>query len=111
MKTRTTHIQAVKSNLQLNKPVYLSGDRISGYFLGIPLYKGHAWVCDGYRAGHVCVFDDYGNIIGEYDYLYFHMNWGWAPSYPNTWCGLNNFAAPNGYAYNYHKKMVYNITP
>ena len=101
----------VKSNLQLNKPVYLSGDRISGYFLGIPLYKGHAWVCDGYRAGHVCVFDDNGNIIGEYDYLFFHMNWGWAPTFPNTWCGFNNFTAPNGYTYNYHKKMVYDITP
>lgn len=99
----------VKSNLQQNKPVYLSGDRISGYFLGIPLYKGHAWVCDGYRAGHVCVFDDYGNIIGEYDYLYFHMNWGWDGNF--SWCGLNNFTAPNGYSYNYHKKMVYNITP
>lgn len=99
----------VKSNLQQNKPVYLSGDRISGYFLGIPLYKGHAWVCDGYRAGHICVFDDNGNIIGEYSYLTFHMNWGWYGD--NSWCGINNFTAPNGYAYNYHRKMVYNITP
>ncbi|MCK5762571.1 MAG: C10 family peptidase [Clostridiales bacterium] len=96
----------IKSNLQQNKPVYLRGKRISGNS-----YIGHAWVCDGYQAGHICVFDDYGNIIGEYDYLSFHMNWGWAPTYPNTWCGVNNFAAPNGYAYNYHKKMVYNITP
>ncbi len=99
----------VRSNLQQNKPVYLSGDRISGYFLGIPLYKGHAWVCDGYKEGHVCVFDDDGNIIGEYDFLLFHMNWGWGNDF--SWCGLNNFTAPNGNAYNYHRKMVYDITP
>jgi len=99
----------VKSNLQQNRPVYMSGDRISGYFLGIPLYTGHAWVCDGYRAGHECIFDDYGNVIGAYDYLYFHMNWGWGNNF--SWCGLNNFTAPNGNTYNYHRNIVYNIEP
>jgi len=52
---------------------------------------------------------DYGNVIGAYDYLYFHMNWGWGNNF--SWCGLNNFTAPNGNTYNYHRKIVYNIEP
>ena len=102
---------AIENNLQLNRPVLLAGDRIDGYFLGFPLYKGHAWVCDGYRASHICVFDDNGYTIGEYDFLFFHMNWGWGWNSYNSWCGINNFTAPNGYSYDDHKKMVYNIIP
>lgn len=64
--------------------------------------------CEASGASYSDV-DDYGNVIGAYDYLYLHMNWGWGNNF--SWCGLNNFTAPNGNTYNYHRILVYNIEP
>ena len=86
----------VKSNLNSNRPVILSGDN------GV---SGHMWVCDGYMQTSF-YFDD---CTGGSYYPLFHMNWGWGGT-NDGYYSYNNFN-PGNTNYNNNKKMVYNIIP
>lgn len=87
----------VKNQIDLNKPVYLSGGN-------------HAWVCDGYNSATFYQKDDNGICTGyAVTTLYFNMNWGWGGA-SNGYFAFNNFNPP-GYNFNSNSKMVYNITP
>lgn len=86
----------VKSNINYNRPVLLSGSNSSG---------GHMWVCDGYRVYNL-YFDD----CSGYSYLHLHMNWGWQNGLYNGWFNCGNFN-PGNTSYNSNKKMIYNIIP
>lgn len=88
----------VKSNLNYNKPVILSGNN------GSPI--GHMWVCDGYRETSYYFADCTGGTF----YPLFHMNWGWWNGEYNGYFAYNNFN-PNNTNYNTAKKMIYSITP
>lgn len=106
--------ETVKSNLRANKPVILSGGRDAGWWIFHDYDDGHMWVCDGFRRSKICMFDDYGNLIGAVSYLYLHMNWGWYNGLANGWYAFNNFnPVVNGttYTFNYQTKMGYNIKP
>lgn len=85
----------VKSNIDNNKPVILSGSNSS---------SGHMWVCDGYR-----VYNFYYEDCSGYSYNHLKMNWGWGGSY-DGWFSFDNFN-PASTTYNDNKKMIYNITP
>ncbi|MDO5969949.1 C10 family peptidase [Flavivirga aquimarina] len=86
----------VKSNLNYNRPVILSGDNGS---------TGHMWVCDGYRQTSYYFADCTGGTF----YPVFHMNWGWNGAYDGYY-SYNNFS-PSTTNYNNNKKMIYNIIP
>lgn len=84
----------VKNNIELNRPVILSGD--DGQY-------GHMWVCDGYRITTYYFADCTG--VG---YFHFYMNWGWGPGY-NGW--YSNTLNSLNIQYNNNKKMIHNIIP
>jgi len=86
----------VKSSINSNLPVILSGDNGS---------SGHMWVCDGYSQYSYYFADCTG---GTY-YARFHMNWGWNGSYDGYYA-YNNFN-PGNTNYNNNTKMIYNIRP
>ncbi|GLB49350.1 C10 family peptidase [Neptunitalea lumnitzerae] len=86
----------VKSSLNSNKPVILSGSNGS---------VGHMWVCDGYSQLYVYREDCTGLVYIPV----FHMNWGWHGSYDGYY-SYNDFT-PGSHNYNSNKKMIYNITP
>lgn len=88
----------VRSNLNYNKPVILSGND------GGPV--GHMWVCDGYRQTSFYFADCTGGTF----YPLFHMNWGWENAAYNGYFAYNNFN-PGNFNFNTDKKMIYNITP
>jgi hypothetical protein len=92
-KTNYNH-SSVRSNLDNNRPVILSGRNNS---------SGHMWVCDGYRD-----YNFYYEDCSSYGYLHFHMNWGWGGD-SNGWFAYNNFNPLS--TYNDDKKMIYNIIP
>lgn len=97
------------NQLNLKLPVILGGGKNSGWGI-IGIYPdGHAWVCDGYRKGDICV----GNTT--YSTLSLHMNWGWgtSSSYYNSyngWFAFDNWN-PNNTSYNNRKEIVYDIKP
>ncbi|WP_242085480.1 C10 family peptidase [Aestuariivivens sediminis] len=101
--------ETVKQQLRWNRPVILSGGKDEGWWIFHNYAHGHMWVCDGFRRNKICMFDDYGNLIGSIGYLYFHMNWGWGGD-ENGWYAFNNFN-PGDSSYNYEVKMIYNINP
>lgn len=86
----------VKSNLNNNRPVILSGDNGQ---------TGHMWVCDGYTQTSY-YFDDCTGVVY---YPWFHMNWGWGGSF-NGYYSYNNFNPANT-NFNNNKKMIYKIIP
>ena len=86
----------VKSNLDNNRPVILSGDN------GV---AGHMWVCDGYTQTSY-YFDDCTGIVY---YPRFYMNWGWDGNF-NGYYAYYNFNPANT-NFNNNKKMIYNIIP
>jgi hypothetical protein len=98
----------VKNELYNNqRPVFMSGfDTNDG---------GHAWVCDGVKTNITMVNyfvefqldSDYSYTTlgypsvnpssllsaGSYQSVYFHMNWGWYDTAPNTWFYNNDVYA------------------
>ncbi len=87
----------VKSNLNYNRPVILSGNN------GGP--EGHMWVCDGYRQTSFY----YADCTGGSFYPLFHMNWGWNGTYDGYY-SYNDFT-PGTFNFNNDKTMIYNIIP
>lgn len=87
----------VKSNLDYDRPVILSGHDGT---------TGHMWVCDGYRT-YKYIFDDCSSTA-ESNML--HMNWGWYDGEANGWFALENFN-PGIVNFNNDKTMIYNIIP
>lgn len=80
-----TTYMTVQSELNNNRPVYLSGSGNAG---------GHAWVCDGYIDG-----ESPCNSI-----LFFYMNWGWGGSSNGSYA-FNNWN-PSGYTFNNSRKAI-----
>jgi hypothetical protein len=80
----------VKSNLNNNRPVILSGHNGTGV--------GHMWVCDGYQQ----LFFYFDDCTGGYYYPLFHMNWGWGGEH-DAYYSYNNFN-PDDKNYNSDKK-------
>lgn len=76
----------VKHQLNLNRPVMLSGGN-------------HAWVTEGYRTHYDCE-----NGIG---YLYLYMNWGWGGSYDGSFAFNSWYVAGNNF--NSNKSMIYDL--
>jgi len=106
--------ETVSNNLRANKPVILSGGRDIGWWIFHNYDDGHMWVCDGFKASTICMFDNFGNVIGAVSYLYLSMNWGWSNGVANGWYAFNNFNPTiygTNYTFNYQTKMVYNINP
>ncbi len=91
----------VKQELNLNRPVILSGGRNDKWWIFNNYSDGHAWVCDGYRTSNICMESG-----GIFTYLFFYMNWGWGGSY-NGWFGSD--WSPGTNSYNYQKKMIYKL--
>jgi hypothetical protein len=77
----------IRTNLQADRPVFLSIKRSGG---------GHAILCDGY-----------GYSSGT---LYHHLNMGWGNS-ADAWYNLPTIDPPNGSAYSMIRAVVYNVSP
>ena len=95
----------VKNQLNLNRPVILSGGRDDGWWIFHSYADGYMWVCDGYRDIQIWSED----CSTGWGYLYFHMNWGWG-GFEDGWYSYNNFN-PSTFTFNYDVNMVYNIFP
>ena len=91
----------VKVDLNNGRPVILAAHRKEN----ILSYKGHAWVCHGYRNIITCDSNN-GNITSS---LWFMMNWGSAGDYDGYYAFLS--WSPGSYDYKYNKRMVYQIEP
>jgi hypothetical protein len=108
-KTNGNNFYIVKSDIDLNRPVIMGGDRSGG--------SAHAWVVDGYRQwdNYLCHWDIIDN---EYVKIYqstnamFQINWGWSSPALNGWYSFGNYT-PNGTtnAYNINNVMIHNIRP
>lgn len=99
----------VKSEIQANRPVILSGYKDKSGFIFHTYDGGHVWVVDGVRGGTSCGEQNPdGTWTGGASYLYFHMNWGWGGS-NNGWFGFASADAGNGSNYQYKRGMVYSI--
>ena len=94
--TANYNYNTVKSNINYNRPVILSGSNS---------ISGHMWVCDGYRTTSF-----YSDDCTGVSYLHFHMNWGWYNHVYNGWYSFGSFN-PGNTNYNSNKKMIYNIIP
>ena len=102
--------EVLKQQLRWNRPVILVGyaTKSTSWFGLVTEYSdGHAWVCDGYMSHFYCEIG-----VGT---LYLHMNWGWSnysdsDTRPNGWFAYNNWDSGK-YAFNYEKRMIYNIKP
>lgn len=104
---------AVKDQIQLNRPVILSGGNKDGWWIFADYTNGHSWVCDGFEEWqyYTCQFDP--NTPGEWieDYAGYdgllHMNWGWGGDF-NGWYSAYDFS-PGIHNFNFQTKMVTNI--
>jgi len=106
--------ETVTNNLRANKPVILSGGRDVGWWIFHNYDDGHMWVCDGFKASTICMFDNFGSVIGAVTYLYLSMNWGQSNGVANGWYAFDNFNPTiygTNYTFNYQTKMIYNINP
>jgi hypothetical protein len=87
----------VLSNITGNKPILFEGFTAS-------YVTGHSWVCDGYMS----------TTSECFNYLYYHMNWGWHEVGYNTdfvgYYAINNWNVA-GMQFNYAQHMVHNIHP
>lgn len=95
---------AILAELQGSKPVLISGDQPNNQ-------NGHAWVADGFNSGYQCTYDFEHHSTGGYNFLYYHMNWGWS-GLSNGYYNTNVFVVSNGLYmqnFSYARKMVTNI--
>ena len=81
-------INALKTELNSNRPVYYRADDTSGK-------SGHAFVCDGYDSNNM-----------------FHFNWGWGGSANQTYCYIYSLI-PDGSSYNFsnNQEAIIRIVP
>jgi Peptidase C10 family len=104
----------VKSDLNSNRPVILSGGSKGKWWIFNSYEDGHCWVTDGFQEDmyYTCQLDPNtpGQYIEQYAGYYdarLYMNWGWNGSW-NGWYSSTNFTA-GGFNFNYLPKMVTNI--
>lgn len=91
-----------KNEIRAGRPVILAGHTDSSCFLWWCGYQnGHAWVCEGYTSTFHCE-------IGVQT-THYYMNWGWGGTY-NGYYSFNSWK-PNGYDFQYNRRMIYNIKP
>ena len=105
------HNDVYNEIINYQRPISMGGYPNS--ILGIPCGEGHQWVCDGvihfYRL--TTYFVEYQKSNYTYttynltspskpdtsstETLFFHMNWGWSPSY-NAWFAYGSANSGNG---------------
>jgi hypothetical protein len=92
----------VKSDIDLNRPVILSGCDDHNDFLWWSYGAGncHAWICDGYRLSTSNCY------TGRF---HFHMNWGWGGAHNGYYYQSDEW--PSGHVYQYARKFLHNIHP
>jgi len=101
---RDYNLAKAKSDLLLERPVYLRGCRTRLEYGLFNIYKNcHAWVADGVRTTTTS--------LGR-NFVELHMNWGWGTGRGNGWYfDFNNDSNPNDVRnYRYSKKMGVNIS-
>jgi hypothetical protein len=110
--------QVVKSEINANRPVILSGGRNDQWFIFGRYTDGHAWVCDGLWevSTYQCRKTNspyFPQPILQKQFvsssLYFNMNWGWQGS-NDGYYAFNNFN-PSTNTFNYKPGMITNIRP
>lgn len=95
---------AVLNSLRAGKPVIFSGG--SQNWLG-SYVNGHAWVCDGFYGGLVCLN---GGYTGATEIIYLSHNWGYGGNNGNGFYIDPGFYAL-GRTFNYQTKVIVNIAP
>ncbi|WP_426329191.1 C10 family peptidase [Pedobacter sp. R-06] len=109
----------VKFDLNLGRPVILTGGKQGKWWIFNSYEEGHAWVCDGYKDTYMfeCMLTNDPRpepgaspwmYIFQVGYGHLSMNWGWNGSY-NGWYAFDNWNPAPGYTFNYKKGMITDI--
>jgi hypothetical protein len=97
--------QVVKNELFAGHPVILWGT--CGWIGNFENY--HIWVCDGIFTGAYRNYDCATMMCSQWEYEYYHMNWGQHGSW-NGWYVMGNLSM-GGTIYNSNMHMIYGIRP